>query len=78
VCRERAVGGKYFGRTVARRGLREGRQAVMMLTFVSTAERVAAGGLSAVGSVEFDIDRRDWRRTTDTMHTLGEVSESLS
>lgn len=36
-------------------GLKDGKHAVRIPIFVSTAERAAAGGLSNVGSVEFEM-----------------------
>lgn len=67
---EVVVGGKYEGIMADRRGRREGRHAVMMPTFVSTAENVAAGGLSKVGSFELEIATRDCSRTMEITQTL--------
>lgn len=67
---EAFVGGKCLGMNAERRGRSEGRHATMMLTLVSTDERLAAGGLSNVGSVEFEIDTRACSRTTEMVQTL--------
>lgn len=42
----------------------------MMPTLASTELQVAAGGLSYVGSAEFEIETRDWRRRIETIQTL--------
>lgn len=51
----RDTSGKYAGITAESKGRKAGRQAQRMPTLVSTAESMAAGGLSKVGSVEFEI-----------------------
>jgi hypothetical protein len=43
---------------------------------ISTEDQVAAGGFSKVGSVEFDMPTREWRRRTETMQPLGKVLAS--
>lgn len=47
-----------------------GRLAQMRPTLISMEDQVAAGELSNVGSVEFEIETRDLRRRIDTMQTL--------
>lgn len=42
----------------------------MMPTFISTTENAAAGGLSNVGSGEFEMRTSDWSRMIDIRHTL--------
>jgi len=64
------ISGKYFGQTADNKGRIYGRQAQMMPTFASTTEKVAAGGLSNVGSGEFEMRTSDWSRMIDTRHTL--------
>jgi hypothetical protein len=59
-----------------RRGRRQGRQEQIIPTLISTEDQVAAGGFSKVGSVEFDIPTREWRRRTETMQPLGKVLAS--
>jgi hypothetical protein len=41
------------------RGRRRGRHEQIMPMFVSTEDQEAAGGLSYVGSLEFEIDTRE-------------------
>jgi hypothetical protein len=57
-----------------RSGRIDGKHAQMIPTFVSMADSIAAGGLSKVGSVEFEMDTRVWSRMIETIHTLISVS----
>ncbi|KAF2247907.1 hypothetical protein BU26DRAFT_322814 [Trematosphaeria pertusa] len=58
------------GRQRAISGRKQGRLEQMMPTLASTELQVAAGGLSYVGSAEFEIETRDWRRRIETIQTL--------
>jgi hypothetical protein len=49
----------------------------MIPTLLSTDDHVAAGGLSYVGSREFEIETRLWSRRIDTMHTLSAISVGI-
>lgn len=51
--------GKTRGNSWDNNGRSAGRQAQMRPTLVSMEDQVAAGGLSNVGSVEFEIMTRD-------------------
>jgi hypothetical protein len=51
-------------------GRSNGRHEQMMPTLVSTELQVAAGGLSYVGSLEFEMATSDCRRRMDTTQTL--------
>lgn len=62
--------GKYAGIIEDRSGRIEGKHAQMIPTFVSIADSIAAGGLSKVGSVEFEIAIRVCSRMIETRHTL--------
>jgi hypothetical protein len=65
-----AISGKYVGNMVDNNGRMYGRQAQMIPRLHSTDESVAAGGLSKVGSEEFEIRTSDCKRTIETRQTL--------
>jgi hypothetical protein len=65
-----AISGKYVGNMVDNKGRMYGRQAQMIPRLHSIDESVAAGGLSKVGSEEFEIRTSDCKRTIETRQTL--------
>lgn len=52
------------------RGRKQGKQEQMIPIFASQELQVAAGGLSYVGSREFDIATSEWSLSIDTKHPL--------
>lgn len=66
--------GKCLGIIQESSGLKNGKHAVMIATFVSTADNMAALVLSNVGSLELDMATSDWSLMIEIMHTLALVS----